>query len=325
MNRESAPPPAARHWRNLSQQVKPRAMSREGRWRLALGFLRWAGAALAVAVAGWGAWQAAAVWRGDPAALPGGATAAPLQHLLLTTDGVLDQAWLKRTLALPDRASLPQLNLAQLRGRILASGQAREAALIRDFPATLAVRLAERTPVARVMAQGADAAPRALLVARDGVVYDGVGYHPALLDSLPWLDGIRLVRQDGGFAPIPGMAHVAQLLSDAQSDAPLLYRSWLVVSLARLQSDGDLEVRTREGLRVVFGTQEEFFPQLARLDLLLDTLRAHGAAAVAQIDLSLPSQDSARPAGIPVTLAADAASAPPPPAFGNFSTTHREL
>jgi cell division septal protein FtsQ len=311
MTRELESIPSARHWRSIPQQVKPRAMSREGRWRLALVFLRGAGGAIAVTVAGWGAWQAVGVWRGDPAALPGGAAAVPLQHLMLTTDGVLDRAWLERTLALPARSSLPQLDLPLLRGRVLASGQAREATLVRDFPATLAVRVAERSPVARIMTQGPDSAARALLVARDGVVYDGVGYNPALLASLPWLDGIKLARQDGGFAPIPGMAHVAKLLSDAQSDAPMLYRTWRVVSLARLQSDGDIEVRSSDGLRAIFGTQEEFFPQLARLDTLLDTARGQGAPAIAQIDLSLPSQDSARPAGIPVTFAAAGAAAPP--------------
>jgi cell division septal protein FtsQ len=325
MNRELETLPSARHWRSIPQQVKPRAMSREGRWRLALVLLRWAGGAVAVAVVAWGAGQAALVWRGDPSALPGGTPAVPLQHLTLATDGVLDRAWLERTLALPARASLPQLNLAQLRGRILASGQAREATLIRDFPATLAVRVAERSPVARVMTPGAD---RPLLVAPDGVVYDGVGYDPALLATLPWLDGIKLARRDGVFAAIPGMQYVASLLSEAQADDPALYRTWQVVSLARLQSDGDLEVRTRAGLRVIFGTQEHFFRQLARLDLLLDTARARGAPAIAQIDLSLPSQDPARPAGIPVTFAATVtgAAAPPAPAPAslNFFPSQRE-
>ena len=313
MNLELNPPPAARHWRNIPQQVKPRAMSREGRRRLTLGFLRWAGGVVAVGVTAWGAWQAAALWRGDPGALGGGSAAVPLQHLTLTTDGVLDQAWLKRTLALPSQASLPRLNLSLLRARVLASGQAQEATLVRDFPATLAVRIAERTPVVRIMTQGADpASARALLVARDGVVYEGAGYDPAMLATLPWLDGIRLMRQDGGFAPIPGMSQVAALLTGAQSDTPALYQSWRVVSLAHLQSDGEIEVRARDGLRVIFGTQEEFYPQYSRLALLLDTFRAHPPGPIAQIDLSVPSQDATRPAAV-VTPAAPGTASPPAP------------
>jgi cell division protein FtsQ len=329
MTRELESPLSARHWRNIPQQVKPRAMSREGRWRLTLVFLRWLGGAAALAVAGWGAWQGAAIWRGSPAALGVGAAAVPLQHLTLTTDGVLDRAWLEKTLALPKNASLPQLDLPQLRARVLASGQAKEATLIRDYPATLAVHLAERTPVARIKTAGADSP---LLVDQWGAVYDGVGYTPTLLDTLPWLDGIRLVRQDQGFAPIPGMGHVADLLRAAQSDAPHLYRNWRVVSLARLQADGDIEVRTKDQMEVIFGTQDEFFLQLARLDTLLDTARAQGTPAIVKIDLSLPSPDSARPAGIPVTFAdgaaaggATAPAAPAAPTLTHFTPIKIEL
>jgi cell division septal protein FtsQ len=310
---------SSRHWRNIPQQVKPRAMSREGRWRLALRLLRGAGGVAALGVAAWGARQAVVVWHGDPAALAAGSGVVPLQHLALTTDGVLDRAWLARTLALPAGATLAQLNLAQLRGRVLASGQAQEATLTRDYPATLAVRVAEHTPVARLRAAGAASAPaRTLLVARDGVVYEGVGYDPALLASLPWLDGTRLARRDGGFVPISGMGPVAKLLTDAQSDAPLLYRTWRVISLARLLSDGAIEVRAQDGLRIIFGTQDDFFPQLARLTLLLDNLRAQGVGPIAQIDLSLQGQDPSRPAGIPVTLAAPGLATPSVPAFPNF-------
>ena len=325
MTRELETVPSARHWRNIPQQVKPRAMSREGRWRLGLGFLRWAGAGVALAVAGWGAWQGAAVWRGSPGALVADAAAVPLKSVTLTTDGVLDHAWLERALALPKNATLPQLDLPQLRARVLASGQAKEATLIRDYPATLAVHLAERSPVARIKAAGAD---QPLLVDRYGAVYEGVGYNPALINSLPWLDGIRLTRQDRGFAPIPGMDQVADLLRHAQSDAPSLYRTWRVVSLAQLQADGDIVVRTKDQLEVIFGTQEQFFPQLARLDLLLDTPSLPGTPAIVKIDLSLPSQDSSRPAGIPVTYAAEAAAAPaapPAPAFTHFTPIKIEL
>ena len=303
-------------------------MSREGRRRFCLRLLRWAGGGAALAVAGWGAAEAAAVWRGDPAALSPASAAVPLQHLALATDGVLDQAWLARTLALPSRARLAQLDLAQLRGRVLASGQAREAVLTRDFPATLAVRVAERSPIARIKVQASDGTgERALLVDRYGIVYDGVGYPATLLDSLPWLDGIRLGRREGGFAPIPGMAPVADLLTKAQADAPALYQTWHVLSLARLQSDGVIEVLARDRLKVIFGTQEEFFRQLARLDYLLDAARAQAVGAIAQIDLSLPAQeDSTRPAAVPVTLAADGAAAPPrAPTLLNFLPTKREF
>jgi len=287
--------PAARSWREIPQQVTPRAMSREGRRRRWLQIGRAAGLVVALATSAWAVWQVSTILRSDPqtAAAAAAAAAEPIgDRITLVTDGVLDRAWLVRTLGLPRGATLLTLDLAQLRSRVLASGQVAAADIIRSFPATLSVHVSERTPVVRVMAAGLGGTARALLVARDGVVYDGVGYDQAMLRTLPWLDGVKLVRQGGGFARIDGMGAAADLLSRARLEAEHLYATWQVVSLARLQQDGDIAVRARDGLTVIFGTREDFFRQLARLDLLLDTAAKApaGQVAVREINLSLGSQ-----------------------------------
>ena len=246
--------PAARSWREIPQPVKPRAMSREGRRRLTLQVLRATAGICALAAGAWAAWQVAAVMENKPKSIPGATPAEPIgSHVNLVTDGVLDQAWLKRTLALPKTATLAEVDLQQLRARVLEGGQVATAAIIKNFPVTLAVHISERTPVARVMAQLGGGEQKPLLVARDGVVYAGIGYDSALLSTLPWLDGIRLVRRGPGFLPIEGMDTVAELLARAKLEAESIYRTWWAVSLERLQSDGLIEVRTHEGLKVIFG------------------------------------------------------------------------
>jgi cell division protein FtsQ len=171
--------------------------------------------------------------------------------------------------------------------------------------------------VARVRAQAAAGAPRTYLVARDGTVYDGLGYPPAVVSSLPWLDGVRLQRQGGGFAPLGGVAGegarpgAADLLAQAKLQAEHLYRTWRVVSLAKLDSDGEIVVRPAAGPVVTFGTQEDFSRQLAKLDWLLDTLRARGAGASA-IDLSLAYGGSHQ---VTLTPAPAEDAAAPVPAF----------
>ena len=114
-----------------------------------------------------------------------------------------------------------------------------------------------------------------------------------MVDSLPWLDGVKLSRQGEGFAPIDGMATVSDLLATATLEAEPLYRTWRVVSLARLGSDDEIEVRTRGGLRVIFGTGEDFLRQLARLDIVLDTAGTDPAHPVAE-DQSRPRAAGAR-------------------------------
>ena len=282
--------PAARSWRDIPQNVKPRAMSREGRRRLKLRVFRIAAGAGALGLMAWGAWEVAAALQIDPKGSSALASTAPVKDLALATDGVLDRAWLARTLALPKNAPLMELNLDRLRARLLASGQARTATLVRNFPSTLSVKLSERSPVARVAAETVGGAPGPLLVARDGVVYDGVGYDPAMVNSLPWLDGVKLARQGAGFAPVDGMDTVADLLSRAEVDAEPIYRTWQTVSLAKLASDGEIEVRTRDGLKVIFGTQEDFFRQIAKLDLLLDAAVVKPGQVVREINLSIGGQ-----------------------------------
>src|SRR4051812_45219288 len=130
-----------------------------------------------------------------------------------------------------------ELDLQQLRARLLADGQVSAASITRNFPDTIEVRIAERSPVARLHAQFENGEARTLLVARDGVVFAGSGFEPQRLELMPWLDGVKLTRTSGRFAPIEGMGAVADLLADARLEADHLYSTWQVVSLARLQSD----------------------------------------------------------------------------------------
>jgi cell division protein FtsQ len=308
----------ARSWRDIPQPVKPRAMSREGRRRLVLAVLRVTTVSSVLLGVGWGAWQVSRV-VGDKTRSSAAAQGVPVAKIDFSTDGALDQAWILRALALPKNATLLDLDLGQLRARVLAHGQVIHATVERQFPATLAVRTTERSPVARVLGE-AEGQPQVLLVARDGVVFPGVGFDAALLDTLPWLDGVTLVRTPTGFAPIAGMPTAAELLAKAKLEADHLYRAWHVVSLARLESDGEIDVQTKnDALRVRFATNQDFFRQLARLDWLIDTTQRKTGRAPAQIDLTNGAQ-------VPVVLAAvdqgagasarPAAFAPPAPAAG---------
>jgi cell division protein FtsQ len=272
----------------------------------------------ALVAAGVGAWQVGSALQSNAQDVDG----PPVGPPELVTDGVLNQDWLVRTLALPKRSTLMGLDLERLRSRLLADGQVAEATLVRRFPSTLSVHLSERTPVARLRAQAGDGTPKDYLVARDGVVYPGFGYSADLVASLPWLDGVRLERQGSGFAPIAGMQAAASLLSTARLDDEPLYLTWRVVSLARLASDGEIEVRTQDGLKAVFGTQEDFLRQLARLDVVIDTARTQtGTARLSAVNLTYGGQ-------VPATFATNAppAAAAAPASFSiTAPSTNREF
>lgn len=285
--------PASRTWRDIPQPVKPRAMSNGGRLRLALAAARVVGGVGVAAGLAWGGWQVTSALRTNPRAMPTAAKGAPLKRLDLqtATGGVLDGAWLSRTLALPKGATLMELELERLRARLLADGQVLTATLLRKFPDTLVVQVTERVPVARVRVE-TSAGGQTYLVARDGAVYLGTNYDDGMLRTLPWLDGIVLKPEGAGFRPVASMDVVADLLARAQYEATHLYVTWRVVSLARLEADREIEVLTRDGSHIVFSARSDFFPQLAKLDNILvhlqDTERfPRTRASRVRIDLSL--------------------------------------
>jgi cell division septal protein FtsQ len=277
-------------------------MSRGGRLRLALALTRSAVLVGLVAALGWGIWLVVEAIR-HPAPAEGASMAgSPLRppELFTTREGVLDQAWLARTLALPAGASLMELDLSRLRARLLEDRQVLTATLTRHFPDRLRAQISERVPIARVRLE-VGGVQSDYLVARDGVIYPGTGYDPALLRTLPWLDGLTLTREGAGLRATEDVESVARLLAAAQFSAVHLYRDWQTISLARLASDRELEVTTKQGVTVVFSAKGEFFPQLGKVDYLVEKLSRlpHGRA---RIDLSLGRE-------VPLTI-----EAPPPPA-----------
>ena len=320
--------PAARSWRDIPQPVKPRAMSREGRRRFAVSLVR-SFLVFAVMVGiGLGGWQVFRAMQATAGKTPA-ASAAPLSAPKLETTGYLggDSTWLARTLALPRNATLMGLDLDALRGRLLAQGQVQTAVLTKIFPATLRVQLTERTPVARLMARSPGSEPRPYLVARDGVVFAGVGFPPELVGTLPWLEPIKLVRDGDGFVPVAGMVVVAELLGKARLEAEHLYKTWHVVSLAGLNTDAEVEVRTASGAAVVFSVTADYLSQIAKLDLVLDRLAQQGASFKritlgggrdAVVTLDLPLIPAAGPAMSSGVKSPGRAHSPSSAAFGNF-------
>lgn len=276
-------------------------MSPGGRRRVVFSSLKTVTAASVVIALLTVAYFAAQALQEQPQSVAKTADTVPVKEIALTTDGVLDQHWIKSTLALPRMASLMELDLMQLRDRLLSSGQVHTATLTRRFPATLAVTVSERSPVARVMAQLGTAEPQQFLVARDGVVYAGTGYDSSMVDSLVWLDGVKLVRDGARFQPIAGMESAADLLAKARNEAPHLYATWKVISLARLESDRELRVRAANIEQIVFSTTDDYFRQLARLDVLSDLVPGHVDRPMREVNLAIGRTADGR-AEVPVTL-----------------------
>src|SRR5690606_18558602 len=111
-----------------------------------------------------------------------------------------------------------------------------------------------------------------------------------------------------GFAPIEGMETVSDLLLTARANTPDLYSGWRSVSLARLRSDGVLVVRSTEVPEITFGTRDDFYKQLAQLDLIVDRTRQRAdGRTLASVNLSVGH--SANGVLVPVVYAEPPAAA----------------
>ena len=264
-------------------------MSKKGRRRQYTAWLK--AGALTVLFCGlaFGIYHLAHEWETDRAAFADSVNSEPVRDVSVITDGMIPKKWVEQTLALPKGATLMALDLTVLRNRLVAQGQVRMAVVTRKFPDMLVVTLQERFPVARVQAQEGGL-PKQLFVAKDGVVYEGTNYDQRMVKDLPWLAGIRLVRQGSGFAPIAGMTEVATLLTTAQIEAPHLYRNWLIVSLAKLVERDEISVKAQDVAEIIFSRKVDFYKQIAQLDSVLEMAKQHSDAALRSINLSLAGQ-----------------------------------
>lgn len=291
MSRAATVSPSARSWRDIPQEIAPRAMSRVGRKRSNFRAVRSVLATLVLAALAAGGFELWRTWRDSPQRFTSPIDSQPVRTVTVQTDGVLDRAWAERVMELPRNVGLMELDLYALRMRLTASGQVASAVLTREFPDTLRVVLAERSPVVRLKTQLGSEPPRDFLVARDGTVFLGEGFSPALVASLPWLGGVRLQRERTGFSPLAGMGQVADLLATALGSAPRLYARWRIVSLERLASDGEIVVQSADAGEVIFGTREDFFSQVARLDLILEETASRADRPLRSVNLAVgPTQ-----------------------------------
>ena len=312
---EAAPAPAT--WRaQINQNLPTPRTTAISRKRHIYAMLKIISSILVVCLCIGGVYFLYMTWHDDPSDNKAPSGNQPLKNITLNPNstGVLDHAWVVRALALPKNADMMQLNLAALRDRLLANPQIRVATLTRQFPDTLVVSLEERVPVARLLVRRNRALPSdEYLAAIDGTLYIGANYNPALLAALPYLADVprrRDAPDASAYAPIEGMASVADLIATARANIPDLYANWRSISLKRYADDRVLIVNNAGNSQIIFGAdpkRDNFLTQVARLDYIMDTLAATPHAPLRAIDLSVG--DTPGGVQVPVTFYSTGANA----------------
>ncbi len=240
----------SRSWKDIDQDVKAKSMSSTALKRAIFSRCRkFAFYSILVIVLVGGA-KLFLMTEGVSTALTKAGKSLPIKNIEIESDA-LSREWVLNYLGLDgdETLNLLGLDLGSLKDKLEFQAQVSFVKIARQLPDTLYIAIEEREPIAKVLAEDVERGRITLLVDRTGVVYEGVGYDSKRISILPFLDGIRLKRNEGQYEAIEGMEHVDKLLSEAFEIAPHIYRSWKVVSLEELPK---LIVKSNFAKEIVF-------------------------------------------------------------------------
>ena len=284
MSRGKRIDPSEGSWRDIRQSSSRRAVSkhawRRKWWLVAKGLM----ALALLAALGAGGWLAYERYQDGVEPLRTVRSVQPLKEIVYQTDGVLTREWVRERLGIKLGDDVMGFDIHAMKTELESLGQVKSASLRRQ-PERLVIQLRERLPVARVRVRE-EGAVRTLLVDREGVVYYGQGYRVGELDRLPFLAGVSLRRAGDGYAALPHMDVVADLLRAANEHTPHLMEGWRVVDGSELPEL--LTVRDRDIEEIVFA-RERMEAQLRRLDMIVAENRRQ-MTGQRRVDLSLGNQ-----------------------------------
>jgi len=218
------------------------------------------------------------------------APSQPVQRVLFYSDGVLPNSWVSSILNLAVGVSMMEVDIFALKQQIESNGQIKSATVERIFPGDLKIVVQEHAPTLRMAIQYDSGEKLVRIVARDGSVYDGVGYKNSTLQRLPYL--LPYQHLDGSYFPLKGIARVAELLEYARNNYPKIFASWQVIALTHYSGDIELpgqviEARSPLVPRIIFSANQDYGKQLDRLKYIMEYIKQRGNQSIERIDLSL--------------------------------------
>lgn len=211
-----------------------------------------------------------------------------IEEVAFETNGTLSKDWLLERMDLPEGATLLQTDIFLLREKVQKHPQVEKCIIQRKFPSTLYVKIAERAPVLRLQARSGNQT-QTLFVARDGVIFPGIGRGSSDTRRMPFLTGVDVVEVGEQYAPIPGFRAVADLVDTAKSGYPEVYRSWRIVDLSLYDADpaasfSAIRVRATDVGEILFAPESQG-EQLLRLKDILTLTKERGVEKLQRIDL----------------------------------------
>ena len=282
-------------WRAIEQTKLKRGVTPQARMKRLKWVLKVLMGCLGLAVFGGFGWALFKGYQGLSNWMNEVGPARPLARVVFETNGVLTRDWAERLQPFPWGTPLLDVDILSIKAALERDGQVQGVVVDRQFPDTLKLTIREGEPILRLAVKEGKGKPTVYLVERHGGVYKGKNYPQAMLEALPYLEGVQLQKNPmGGFFPIIGMPAVSELLQEARLNYQSIYKQWRSISCERFNGRPEavgaaIVVKMVEGTTVIF-TPESFTEQLDRLAYILQYLKDEAYPKALRIDLTLDDQ-----------------------------------
>ena len=212
-----------------------------------------------------------------------------LETVYFKTDGVLDEDWLQTQLPPLGGVTLAEIDIFQLKDKLLLHPQVREVVVERALPDDLRITLYEYYPMAKIKGRFPDGITRKLMVSQEGIVFEGSGFKKEFLNSLPFLTGVTLLQNSQNCLKVKDFELVGDLILKSREIYYQEFRDWESLDLSSF--DGSVElpwniitVHSKGSCEIIFSSND-FIPQLNRLKKVIEIINS--PLHKVKIDLSL--------------------------------------
>lgn len=151
-----------------------------------------------------------------------------LEQIKFSSNGMLTEAWFRKTIPLPWKEQLLKVDLYKLQQEILRYSQVGAVEIMREFPSCIQVHIHEKQPCAKILLSQ-KGKRKLLLIASNGSLFSPIGYTKSILAVLPTVSGLHkdVLNQQ----KIVQFEVIAQFLKQLQTEAPDIYDRMSSLSL----------------------------------------------------------------------------------------------
>ncbi len=215
----------------------------------------------------------------------------PLQSVKFETNGYITKKFLIKALAIKKDALFSEINIFDLKNRLLNISQIKEVYIERQFPASIFIKIKEYSPLLKFITHNGDKLELLFIDRDDGNIFRGSCLPKKTILSTPYveLNLEKSVNSKTGYKAISGIKHIEHLINLLQKEYPDIYKDINKFSLLKYDPRkgatwSRIEIYQKSG-RVIIFNPNNLEIQLLNLDYMLNEQQLlHNS--IKKIDLS---------------------------------------